>query len=182
MINTFNNSDHPEAVGHVLPDFEVRLFDENLVPVPVGTPGKLGIKGPGMFDAYLDPPLKKSDVTVDGFFLTADFAIRNEEGLITIHGREKSVMNIAGNKVFPEEVEGVLETFQGVKTARILAVPHPLMGQILQAEIIAEESSEIDVEELISYCRKRLSTYKVPQRIIFVDDLPMTSSGKLIRY
>jgi acyl-CoA synthetase (AMP-forming)/AMP-acid ligase II len=182
MINTFNNSDHPEAVGHVLPDFEVRLFDENLVPVPVGTPGKLGIKGPGMFDAYLDPPLKKSDVTVDGFFLTADFAIRNEEGLITIHGREKSVMNIAGNKVFPEEVEGVFETFQGVKTARILAVSHPLMGQILQAEIIAEESSEIDVEELISYCRKRLSTYKVPQRIIFVDDLPMTSSGKLIRY
>jgi long-chain acyl-CoA synthetase len=76
----------------------------------------------------------------------------------------------------------VLETFHGVKTARILAVPHPLMGQIIQAEIIAEETCEIDVEELISYCRKRLSTYKVPQRIIFVDDLPMTSSGKLIRY
>lgn len=182
MINTFNNSDHPEAVGHVLPDFEVRLFNEHFEPVQSGETGKLGIKGPGMFDAYLDPPLSREEVTVDGFFLTADFATVSSDGLVTIQGREKSVMNIAGNKVFPEEVEGVLETYPGVKTARIISVPHPLMGQIIQAEIIPDHTTDVDVEELIGYCRKKLSTYKVPQRIAFVDELPMTSSGKLIRY
>jgi long-chain acyl-CoA synthetase len=182
MINTFNNSDHPEAVGHVLPDFHVRIFDEDHHALPIGKVGKLGIKGPGMFDAYLDPPLKRHQVTVDGYFLTADFASQTADGLVTIEGREKSVMNIAGNKVFPEEVEGVLEDYEGVKMARIQAVPHPLMGQILQAEIIAEFPDKIDVEDLISYCRKRLSTYKVPQRIRFVNELPLTPTGKLIRF
>jgi acyl-CoA synthetase (AMP-forming)/AMP-acid ligase II len=182
MINTFNNSDHPEAVGHVLPDFHVRIFDEDHHALPVGKVGKLGIKGPGMFDAYLDPPLKRHQVTVDGYFLTADFASQTADGLVTIEGREKSVMNIAGNKVFPEEVEGVLEDYEGVKMARIQAVPHPLMGQILQAEIISECPEKIDVEDLISFCRKRLSTYKVPQRIHFVDQLPVTPTGKLIRF
>ncbi len=181
IINTFSNHDHPEAVGHVLPGFEVQIFDENNCPVPNGVIGKLGIKGPGMFDAYLDPPLKREDVTVNGFFLTADFASKSDDGLITIEGREKSVMNIAGNKVFPEEVEGVLEGYPGVKLARIKSIPHPLMGQIIMADIIKEEYSDIDTEDLIAFCRKRLSTYKVPQRVHFVDELPMTSSGKLIR-
>jgi long-chain acyl-CoA synthetase len=182
MINSFNNSDFPDAVGHVLPDFELRLFNENLEPVTDGGAGKLGIKGPGMFDAYLNPPLTRAQVTIDGFFLTADFATISDQGLVTILGREKSIINISGNKVFPEEVEGVIETYPGVKTARISAIPHPLMGQIIQAELIAESTDQINVESLIDYCRKKLSTYKVPQRVIFLNELPMTSTGKLLRY
>lgn len=181
IMNIYSNYDHPEAVGHVLPGFQVQIFDENNCPLPNGVIGKLGIKGPGMFDAYLDPPLKREDVTVDGYFLTADFATKSEEGLITIEGREKSVINIAGNKVFPEEVEGVIEGYPGVKVARIKSIPHPLMGQIIMADIIKEEYCDVDTEELIDFCRKQLSAYKVPQRIHFVDALPMTLSGKLIR-
>jgi acyl-coenzyme A synthetase/AMP-(fatty) acid ligase len=119
---------------------------------------------------------------VNGFFLTADYAIKSPNGLIKIEGREKSVINISGNKVFPEEVEGVLETIPEIKIAKISGIPHPLMGQIVQAEVVLENNSTIDIEAVLTYCRKRLSTFKVPQRVLVVDELPMTASGKLIRY
>lgn len=99
-----------------------------------------------------------------------------------VEGREKSMINVSGNKVFPEEVEGILETLPEIKLARITGVPHPLMGQIIQAEVVLNDGNTIDVEEVLTYCRKRLSTYKVPQRIKIVESLPMTRSGKLQRY
>ena len=181
MINYLHSEDEPDAVGTILPDFEVCIFDENNLELPDGEIGKLGIKGPGMFDAYLNPPVKRDAVLINGYFLTADFASK-KNNLVKIEGREKTVINVAGNKVFPEEVEAVLETFPGIKMARVSSVPHPLMGQIVQAEVILEESIKVEIEEMLTYCRKRLSTFKIPQRVKIVDTLQMTGSGKLIRY
>ncbi len=182
MINHIESSENPEAVGRVLPDYAVQIMDDDFSVLPDGEVGRLGIKGPGMFDAYLNPPTMREEVLVNGYFLTADFASKSKDGLVKIEGREKSVINISGNKVFPEEVEGVLETFPSIKMAKISGTPHPLMGQIVQAELVLNEGCTIDVEEVLTYCRKRLSTYKVPQKVIIVDELPMTPSGKLIRY
>lgn len=181
MINYLHSEDEPDAVGTILPDFEVCIFDENNLEVPDGQIGKLGIKGPGMFDAYLNPPVKREAVLVNGFFLTADFATK-KDNLVKIEGREKTVINVAGNKVFPEEVEAVIETYPGIKIARISSVPHPLMGQIVQADVVLENDQMIDVEAMLTYCRKRLSTHKIPQRVRIVDALQMTGSGKLVRY
>jgi acyl-coenzyme A synthetase/AMP-(fatty) acid ligase len=182
MINYIRSSENPEAVGQVLPDYDVQILDDDYTVLPPGEVGRLGIKGPGMFDAYLTPPTLREEVLVNGYFLTADFATKSIDGLVKVEGREKSVINISGNKVFPEEVEGVLETIPEIKMAKISGTPHPLMGQIVQAELILQDGCTIDVEEVLTYCRKRLSTYKIPQRVKIVDDLPMTSSGKLIRY
>lgn len=182
MINNLLSDEHPEAVGQVLPDYEAEVFDDNNMQLPEGELGRLGIRGPGMFDAYLSPPAMREEVLVNGFFLTADYAIKSSNGLIKIEGREKSVINISGNKVFPEEVEAVLETLPEIKMAKISGIPHPLMGQIVQAEVVLENNCSIDVETVLTYCRKRLSTFKVPQRVLIVDELPMTASGKLIRY
>jgi len=182
MINHIRSSDNPEAVGRVLPDYDAQILDEDYTVLPDGEVGRLGIKGPGMFDAYLSPPTIREEVLVNGYFLTADFATKSKDGMIKIEGREKSVINIAGNKVFPEEVEGVLETIPAINMAKISGTPHPLMGQIVQAELVLNPGCTIDVEEVLTYCRKRLSTYKIPQKVIVVDQLPMTPSGKLIRY
>ena len=135
-----------------------------------------------MFDAYLTPPRLRADVLKNGYFLTADFASKSIDGLVKIEGREKSMINVSGNKVFPEEVEKVLETIEEIKLARISGTPHPLMGQIIQAELVLNEGATIDVEEILTYCRKRLSTYKIPQRVTIVESLPITGSGKLQRY
>ena len=182
MINFVKSTEHPDAVGYALPDYQIEILDEDNNPVSNGKIGHLAIKGPGMFDAYLTPPRLRKDVLKNGYFLTADYASKSEDGLVKVAGREKSMINVSGNKVFPEEVEKVLETIEEIKLARISGTPHPLMGQIIQAELVLNTGATIDVEEILTYCRKRLSTYKIPQRVTIVESLPITGSGKLQRY
>ena len=182
MINFIKSAEHPDAVGYALPDYQVEILDNDNNPLPSGSVGHLAIKGPGMFDAYLTPPCLRKDVLKNGYFLTADYASKSADGLVKVAGREKSMINVSGNKVFPEEVEKVLETLEEIKLARISGTPHPLMGQIIQAELVLNDGASIDVEEVLTYCRKRLSTYKIPQRVTIVESLPITGSGKLQRY
>ncbi|MBL7883309.1 MAG: acyl--CoA ligase [Bacteroidia bacterium] len=182
IINTIKSEEQPDAVGYALPDYQVEILDDNHNLLPIGSVGHLAIKGPGMFDAYLTPPMLREQVLKNGYFLTADYASKSIDGLVKVEGREKSMINVSGNKVFPEEVEAVLENLPEIKLARISGTPHPLMGQIVQAEIVLAEGASIDVEEVLTYCRKKLSTYKIPQRVKIVDSLPMTGSGKIQRY
>ncbi len=182
MINYIKSAEHPEAVGYALPDYTVDILDDENNPLPDGSIGHLAIKGPGMFDAYLIPATPREAVLKNGYFLTADYASRSADGLIKIEGRCKSVINVSGIKVFPEEVEAVLEMMPEIKLARISSSPHPLMGQIIEGELVLNEGETIDVEDVLTYCRKRLSTFKAPQRLKIVDSLPMTSTGKLQRY
>lgn len=182
ILNYTKSTEHPEAVGYAQPGYTVDILDENNNPLPNGSIGNLGIKGPGMFDAYLLPPTVSKDVLQNGYFLTADYASKTDDGLIKVEGRSKSVINISGLKVFPEEVEAVLETIPEIKQARISSSPHPLLGQIIEAEVILEEGKTIDVEDVLTYCKKRLSAFKAPQRLKVVESLPMTASGKLQRH
>lgn len=182
ILNYVRSAEHPEAVGYALPGYTVDILDDDHQPLPTGQVGHLGIKGPGMFDAYLLPPTLSKDVLKNGYFLTADLASKTEDGLIKIEGRSKSVINVSGLKVFPEEVEAVLETIPEIKQARISSSPHPLMGQIIEAELVLHEGASVDAEDVLSYCKKRLSAFKAPQRIRIVDSLPMTGSGKLQRH
>ena len=182
ILNFIKSAEHPEAVGYALPCYTVDILDENNNPLPDGSIGNLGIKGPGMFDAYLFPPTLSKDVLKNGYFLTADYASKTKDGLIKVEGRSKSVINISGLKVFPEEVEAVLEMIPEIKQARISSSPHPLLGQIIEAEVVLNEGSEIEVEEVLTWCKKRLSAFKAPQRLKIVNSLPMTGSGKLQRH
>ncbi len=182
ILNYTKSAEQPEAVGYAQPGYTVDILDADNNPVPNGTTGILGIKGPGMFDAYLLPPTLRKDVLQNGYFLTADFASKTDDGLIKIEGRSKSVINISGLKVFPEEVEAVLEMIPEIKQARISSSPHPLLGQIIEGEIILHDGATIDVEDVLTYCKKRLSAFKAPQRLTIVDSLPMTNTGKLQRH
>ena len=182
MLNFVKSAEHPEAVGYALPGYTVDILDENNNPLPNGSIGNLGIKGPGMFDAYLLPPTLSKDVLQNGYFLTADYASKTNDGLIKIEGRSKSVINISGLKVFPEEVEAVLEMIPEIKQARISSSPHNLLGQIIEGEIVLQEGAKIDLEDVLTFCKRRLSAFKAPQRLKIVASLPMTGSGKLQRH
>lgn len=182
VLNYKKSAEHPEAVGYAQPGYTVDILDENHNPLPNGSIGNLGIKGPGMFDAYLVPPTLQKDVLQNGYFLTADFASKADDGLIKVEGRSKSVINISGLKVFPEEVEAVLEMIPEIKQARISSSPHKLLGQIIEGEIVLHEGATIDLEDVLTYCKKRLSAFKAPQRLKIVDSLPMTNTGKLQRH
>ena len=182
MLNLTKSAEHPEAVGFAMAGYTVDILDEHHNPLPNGCVGTLGIKGPGMFDAYLVPPTLRKDVLQNGYFLTADYASKTDEGLIKIEGRSKSVINVSGLKVFPEEVEAVLEMIPQIKQARISSSPHPLLGQIIEGEIVLNKGHQIDIEAALTYCKKRLSAFKAPQRLKIVEFLPMTGSGKLQRH
>ena len=182
ILNYTKSAEHPEAVGYAQAGYTVDILDENNNPLPNGSIGNLGIKGPGMFDAYLFPPTLSKDILQNGYFLTADYASKTDDGLIKVEGRSKSVINISGLKVFPEEVEAVLEMIPAIKQARISSSPHPLLGQIIEAEVVLNEGAKIDVEDVLTYCKKRLSAFKAPQRLKVVESLPMTTSGKLQRH
>ena len=182
MMNLEKSELYPDAVGFALPGYSVEVLDEDHNVLPAGEIGQLGIKGPGMFDGYLHPSALRDDILKNGYFLTADFASITSDGLVKIEGRSKSVINISGIKVFPEEIEAVLENIPDIKQARIWSSPHPLLGQIIEGEIVLEEGKSVDIEDILTYCRKRLSAFKAPQRLKIVVSLPMTGTGKLQRH
>lgn len=171
----------PTSVGAVMPGYAAAILDDDGRPVADGEVGHLGLRGPGTFDAYLKPPLLRDAVLRDGWFMTGDLAVRDDAGRIVIAGRRKSMINVSGHKVFPEEVEGVLLSDPTVAEARVFGAPHPLWGEVVHAEVTAAPGAVPDVDALRRVCRDRLSAHKVPQRIAVVEALPMTRTGKVAR-
>jgi long-chain acyl-CoA synthetase len=181
IVNFRQAEQHPEAVGYAVDGYSVDVLDQDLREVPSGNVGQLAIKGPGMFDGYVSPPLTRDDVLRNGWFLTGDLASRDEGGLITIKGREKSVINVAGEKVFPEEVETVLLQHPAVTRCRVFGREHPVLGECVAAQVELIEEAPIQTGELSAWCRKHLSAYKVPRVVELVDEIPLTVSGKVTR-
>ncbi|MFT4175976.1 MAG: class I adenylate-forming enzyme family protein [Luteolibacter sp.] len=179
LLNTGGAGDFPDAVGRPLPSFEVEFRDDEGLPVAAGRIGELWIKGPGMFDAYLSPWQRVEEVCVDGWFATGDLAEIRTEGWVFLKGRKKSVLNISGMKVFPEEIEAVLNAHPSVKRSRVFGMEHAMFGTVPLAEVILDE--RVSSRELLNWCKRSLSAFKVPVRITEVDSLPLTASGKVKR-
>lgn len=180
ILNLDDAEQHPTAIGRALPAYQVALLDIDGNPVPDGETGEFHVRGPGLLDAYLVPwdpmPLR------DGYFASGDLVVRSLDGLLTLVGRSKSVINVAGMKVFPEEVEAILNLHPGVRASRVVGQDHPYTGQISVAEIIPEDPSSAPKPiDLQRHCRQHLSAYKVPLRFLAVDELPRTASGKIRR-
>jgi len=159
------------AVGHILPDYEMKLENRGDDGI-----GEICIRGKGMFDAYLSPWCVHAK---DEWFQSGDLGRIDDSGALFIVGRRKSVINFMGMKVFPDEVEAILNAHPAVKESLVYAVPHARYGQLPYAWIV--RATDIDVQELKAYCCERLSPYKVPKGFGWVDTLPRTKSGKLRR-
>ena len=181
IINFKKSKENPEAVGYALPAFTISVLNNDMQILPPNNIGKLAIKGPGMFDGYLSPPTPRSNILEDGWFLTGDLAVVHDDGLIEIKGREKNMINVSGNKVFPSEVEEAINQFPGVVMSKVYGQLHPLMGEIVTADVVLMTVTTFDQEDLISYCRQVLSPFKIPQRIRVVENIEMTGSGKIKR-
>lgn len=181
LLNTGGAWDSPTAVGRPLPAFDVELRNDEGIPVEAGSLGELWIKGPGMFDAYLSPWQRVDEICVRGWFATGDLAETDAAGRVYLRGRRKSVMNVSGMKVFPEEVEAVIENHPAVRRARVTGFPHAVLGTVPVAEVILHDGAAITARELAAWCRETLSAYKVPARFKTVAELPLTASGKIRR-
>ncbi len=181
LMNISGAYDSPTAVGTPQPAYEVALRDDCGLAVAQDSVGELWVKGPGMFDAYLSPWQCADDICSAGWFATGDLAVSDADGRIYLRGRKKSAINVNGMKVFPEEVEAVLETHPAVRRCRVSGAAHPVLGTVPVAEVILETGEMGSARELIRWCRRLLSIYKVPSKVTFVENLPLTASGKIRR-
>jgi long-chain acyl-CoA synthetase len=165
------------SVGRPLPDFTVKLDQKDAEGV-----GEIRIKGKGMLDAYYSPWQGREDILSDGWFKTGDLGKIDDDGFLTIVGRDKDVINFVGMKVFAQEVEAVLNQHPQVNESLVYGVAHAQYGQLPMAKIVAREGSgAVNVNDLRRFCYQRLAQYKVPKDFEFVDRLPKTASGKIRR-
>ncbi|HMO19253.1 MAG TPA: class I adenylate-forming enzyme family protein [Oligoflexia bacterium] len=169
------------VLGVPLPAYEIGFADEAGRVCSELSEGLISIRGPGMFDAYLEPFKMRAEVLYDSWFVTSDLGSRREDGVILLHGRASSVVNVGGYKVFPEEVEEILIEHKDVDQVQVFGVGHEIFGSSLHAKVVLREGSYPDKEELISYCRKRLGRIKSPKEILFVDNIIKTHTGKVSR-
>ena len=180
LMNLDDAVEHPEAVGRPLPGFEAVILDEQLKPAAAGRTGQLALRGPSMFAGYLNPQKRREEALHDGWFLSGDLAHRDDAGRIVIDGRLKTVIDVAGHKVFPEEVAAVLDQHPAVLRSRVTTRPHPQLGEVVHAEVqLRDGHSPTVTEDILSFCRRRLSSHKVPTSLELVAELNLTSSGKV---
>ena len=161
----------PNSIGKPLPRYEAELRHNQLF-----------IRGPGMLDAYLSPWKTRSEILEDGWFRTGDMARVDSDGDFFLEGRAHSVINVAGMKCFPEEVEAILAGHPYVQRVRVTGRPHPKLGAVPVADIVPTQMEKPpSLASLFSLCRTSLARYKIPVEFRFVENLPLTASGKIKR-
>jgi long-chain acyl-CoA synthetase len=178
FINTEPHSTPISSVGRVLPDYQLQIRDPDVDGI-----GEVLIKGKGMFDAYFSPWRTRAECTDDGWFHTGDLGKVDETGRLFLLGRSKTVLVCAGMKVFPEEVEQVINTMAGVKESMVLGREHPQFGQVPIARVVVVVDGDASriIADLRNFCCQKLSAYKVPVEFVQVKSLPKTASGKIAR-
>ena len=185
---TMTRSDDPPekrlgTVGRPLPEVDVRVVD-----VTSGTLhgheaiGELAVRGPGsMLGYYRMPAETAKSLTSEGFFLTGDLALIDEDGYVQIMGRRKELIIRGGSKIYPRELEDLLRTHPAVDDVCAIGIPNELLGELVCACVIPIEGAIVTGEELKAYVREQVAAYKVPDLVRFIDAFPQTASGKIKR-
>lgn len=169
-----------ETVGHPMFHCDYKIVSsETGDPLPKNETGILKLRSPHTFSGYLDDPEKNQKIIdEEGWLDTGDLAMEDNDGFVRIMGRADNMFISGGENVSPEEIETVLQDHPTVSAALCAGVYDKQWGEIPVAEVIIEQHHTATEEELIEFCKEKLANYKVPKRIIFVDQMPLTGAGK----
>lgn len=172
----------PGSVGWPVPFAEMRLVDEQDREAAAGEVGELWLRGPQLFNGYLNDPVRTAEVmTADGWLRTGDLAERDADGAFRIRGRRKHMFISGGENVYPGEVESALCECDGVSEAIVIGVPHERWGEVGHAFVLPRAGARLEAESLITALRARIAAYKVPKQVSIVTELPRTASLKVDR-
>jgi malonyl-CoA/methylmalonyl-CoA synthetase len=169
------------TVGFPLPGVTVRVTDPATgAALPVEETGMIEIKGPNVFKGYWRMPEKTAaEFTADGFFISGDLGKIDRDGYVHIVGRGKDLVISGGYNIYPKEVEGEIDQIEGVVESAVIGVPHPDFGEGVTAIVVHKPEAALDENAILSALQDRLARYKQPKRIIFADDLPRNTMGKV---
>ena len=178
--NPYNGDRIAGTVGYLLPTVKGRISNQNGQPVSDEEIGILEVKGPNIFTGYWGMPEKTaSEFRSDGYFVTGDMASIDNTGRISIVGREKDLVISGGYNVYPKEIESILDEISGVNESCVIGLTHVDFGEAVTALIVEEKHSKTSEKEIFKNLKDKLAKYKHPKAIMFIDELPRNTMGKV---
>ena len=172
--NPYGGARKAGTVGMPLPGVEVRITGPDGV-LPQGEAGAIEVRGPNVFKGYWRLPEKTAEEFRDGWFVTGDMGAFDAEGYLSILGRAKDLVITGGLNVYPAEVEAALDELPGVAASAVIGVPHPDFGEAVVACVVGK----VEPEAMRAALRERLAGFKIPKRVLVVDELPRNAMGKV---
>jgi len=171
---------HSGSIGLPVPSTDVKLIDDNGLEVPPGEPGELCVKGPQVMLGYWQQPAATAEVLKDGWLRTGDIVEIDDKGFMRIIDRKKDMILVSGFNVYPNEIEEVVMQHEGVLEVAAVGVPAGVTGEAVKIFVV-KKSPDLSEQELIVFCRRHLTAYKVPKLIEFRTELPKSNVGKILR-
>ena len=183
-MNTSNPYDGPRRAGTVgkpLPGVELKVCDpETGTTLPDGDIGVIEVRGPNVFQGYWQMPEKTAaELREDGFFITGDLGLIDDQGYVQIVGRGKDLIISGGYNIYPKEVELLLDDQPGVLESAVIGVPHDDLGEAPVGVLVAQAGAEVDLEAISAALSETLARFKCPRRLVLVDELPRNTMGKV---
>jgi long-chain acyl-CoA synthetase len=173
----------PGTVGVPVADTDIKIVavDDPDRELEIGQPGEVAIKGPQIMMGYYKKPEETAEVLKDGWFFTGDIGQFDDDGYLTIVDRKKDMIIAGGYNIYPVELDGVLMGHPKILEACTIGLPHEYRGETVKAFIVVKEGQELTEDEVAAYCKENLAAYKIPKLIEFIDELPKSAVGKILR-
>ena len=169
------------AAGRPVTGVDMRIVDDNGDEMPLGDAGEVVVRGPNVTTGYLNRPEETATAFRGGWFHTGDVGRMDEEGFMYLLDRKKDMVITGGENVYTSEVEAVLYQHPGVNEAAVVGVPDERYGEALFAVIVPAPGASLDADGMIAHCRERIGGYKIPRRMAFVDEMPKSAMGKILK-
>ncbi|RUZ14628.1 AMP-binding protein, partial [Mesorhizobium sp. M7A.F.Ca.CA.001.09.1.1] len=179
--NPYEGERRAGTVGFPLPGVTLRITDpDSGAALAQGEVGMIEVKGPNVFGGYWRMPEKtKAEFRAGGFFITGDLGMTDADGYVHIVGRGKDLIISGGYNIYPKELESEIDALDGVSESAVIGVAHPDFGEGVTAVVVRAPSSRITGAEILGAIAGRVAKYKHPKRVIFVDELPRNTMGKV---
>lgn len=179
--NPYRGERRAGTVGHPLPGVELKITDpETGVALGTGEVGQIEVRGPNVFQGYWRLPEKTAaELREDGFFITGDLGLIDEDAYIHIVGRNKDLIISGGYNIYPKEIETVLDAQPGVLESAVIGVPHDDFGETVLALVVADPNESPDLDTICTAAQTTLARFKHPRKILIIDELPRNAMGKV---
>jgi acyl-CoA synthetase (AMP-forming)/AMP-acid ligase II len=171
-----------QTCGAAIPGNEVIIAGDDGRELPRGETGEIRVRGTGVMLGYLDDPTATAEaIDADGWLHTGDIGTMDANGYVRITDRKKDMFISGGFNVYPAEVEKILAAHPAVGMVAVVGAPDERMGEIGVAFVVPRPDARIGPNDIIAWCRENMANYKVPRRVVVVDDLPRNAAGKILK-
>jgi len=171
----------PLSVGPPLPDYQVKIVDDELIELPTGEIGEIIVKGDNVMKGYYKNEAATEETIINGWLLTGDMGYVDEEGYIYIVDRKKDLIISKGINIYPREIEEVLTSHPEIEEAAVVGKKDEVHGEIPVAFIRLAEGSKLTEKDVRAFLKDKLANYKIPKAYYFVEDLPRNATGKILK-